>query len=226
MTTHTWRLAAALALAAAAMAACTGESGSAHHARQASATGAAPTLVRGAVASFSPGDLVVRAGTRTMDVTLQPPLHVYERARASLADVKVGDFIGVTTVKQPDGSEQASEVHIFPEALRGLGEGSRMMTQGAAGSRMTNGAVSGTRMTSGAVSGSRLSNGSVAGRNGSSLVVQYAGGSLQVALPADTKVTRLEETSRPLAPGDQVVVLATRAANGSLSTNRVLLSGR
>ncbi len=49
--------------------------------------------------------------------------------------------MGVTSVKQADGTELATEIHIFPEELRGLGEGSYMMnlTAGGDNNRMTNG---------------------------------------------------------------------------------------
>ena len=43
--------------------------------------------------------------------------------KASLADVKQGSFVGVTAMPQPDGGLNAVEVHIFPEAMRGTGEG-------------------------------------------------------------------------------------------------------
>lgn len=238
------RLSMALVLAAALVAAC-GER-SAHHARYRSGAPAAGNLVRGTVASVSSGDLELQTNAGTTTVKLMQPLHVYERAPATLADVKDGVFIGVTTVKQPDGSEQATEIHIFPEALRGLGEGSRMMAQSPGGgrmmngatsgsrmtngavmgSRMTNGAVSGSRMTNGAVSQPRMSNGSVAGAKGTSLVVQYAGGSINVVVPPHTPVLQIKESSKGLAAGDQVVVPATRAPDGSLTTNKVLLSGK
>ncbi|HEX9106028.1 MAG TPA: hypothetical protein VF832_02340 [Longimicrobiales bacterium] len=226
------RSAAALVLVAVGAGACGTDSGGggggggARHARQAR-DAAAPPLVRGSVESITPSELVVRTETGTVDVKLTSPLQVFERAPATLADVKDGVFIGVTTVKQPDGSERATEIHIFPEALRGLGEGSRMMGQSSGGSsRMTNGAVSGSRMTNGAVSGSRMTNGSVAAGSGSSLVVQYAGGSVQVVVPPDVKVTQLKATTKPLAPGDPIVVPATRAPDGSLSTDKALLAGR
>ena len=45
--------------------------------------------------------------------------------KISLADIKVGSFIGTTTVPGPDGSQNAVEVHVFPEDMRGTGEGSR-----------------------------------------------------------------------------------------------------
>ena len=45
--------------------------------------------------------------------------------KIALSDIKVGSFIGTTTVPGPDGSQNAVEVHVFPEAMRGTGEGSR-----------------------------------------------------------------------------------------------------
>jgi len=45
--------------------------------------------------------------------------------KISLADIKLGSFIGTTTVPGPDGRQNAVEVHVFPEDMRGTGEGSR-----------------------------------------------------------------------------------------------------
>ena len=45
--------------------------------------------------------------------------------KIALADIKVGSFIGTTTVPGPDGGNNAVEVHVFPEDMRGTGEGSR-----------------------------------------------------------------------------------------------------
>ena len=184
-------------------------------------------MVRGTVASASPTQLVVATPTGNVTVALAQPVQVYSRQPATLADVKDNVFIGVTTVKQPDGSEQATEIHIFPEELRGLGEGSRMMNAngGGAGNRMTNGAVSNSRMTNGTAA-SRMSNGNVANANGSTLDVQYAGGSQKVTVPPNTAVTQIKATSKQLATGDQVVVPAKKGAGGSLSTNRVMIAGR
>ena len=43
--------------------------------------------------------------------------------KASLSDIKQGSFVGTTGMPQADGSQKAIEVHIFPEAMRGTGEG-------------------------------------------------------------------------------------------------------
>ena len=185
-------------------------------------------MVRGTIKSASASSLVVTTPNGDVTVAVTPPLQVYARQPATLADVKDNTFIGVTTVKQPDGSEKATEIHIFPEELRGLGEGSRMMNGGAGGgggNRMTNGAVSNSRMTNGTATASRMSNGNVANATGSTLEVQYAGGSQKVTVPPNTPVTQLKPVSKQLATGDQVVVTAKKAADGTLSTSRVMISG-
>src|SRR5204862_5849891 len=168
----------------------------------------ATTMVRGTITSVSATTLAVQTDAGTTEVQVAEPLRVYERQPARLEDITPNTFIGVTTVKQPDGSDRATEIHIFPEELRGLGEGSRPMapaaSSGGAASRMTNGAANtpGTQstMTNGSASGPQMSNGSATSR-GSTLVVQYAGGTTKATVPAATPVTKLAATSKPLAVG-------------------------
>jgi hypothetical protein len=188
----------------------------------------APIMLRGTVANVSATQIVLKSDTGTVTVALAQPFHLYVRAPSDLSKVKESSFIGVTTVKQPDGSERATEIHVFPEELRGVGEGSRMMAPNtsAAASRMTNGNVSASRMTNGAVSQSRMSNGSVSSTNGSSLVVQYAGGSQNVTVPPNTPVTELKLASKSIAAGDQVAVLATKAPDGSLTSDKAISTAR
>ena len=188
----------------------------------------APPTVRGTVVSDSANKLVLKSDTGNVTVTMVQPFHLYTRVPSDLSHVKDGVFIGVTTVKQPDGSERATEIHIFPEELRGLGEGSRMMAPGRGGSsnRMTNGSVSTSRMTNGTASQSRMSNGNVSRATGSSLMVQYAGGSTDVSVPPNTPVTELKVASRNIAVGDQVAVLVKKAPDGSLSADKALSTAR
>ena len=188
----------------------------------------APIMLRGTVVSISTNQLVLKSDTGTVTVAVAQPFHLYVRAPSDLTHVKESSFIGVTTVKQPDGSERATEIHVFPEELRGVGEGSRMMApdKSAAASRMTNGNVSASRMTNGAVSQSRMSNGNVSSTSGSSLVVQYAGGSQNVTVPPNTPVTELKLASKQLAAGDQVAVLAKKAADGSLTSDKAISTAK
>jgi hypothetical protein len=187
------------------------------------------TMLRGTVASATGHQLVVKTDSATVTVRLSEPFQVFDRAPSDLSQVKDNTFIGVTTVKQPDGSEQATEIHIFPDALRGLGEGSRMMTpaaSGGAGNRMTNGSVSASRMTNGTASGSRMSNGTVAGANGTTLVVQYSGGSQKVMVPANVTVTEIKPVPKTLSAGDRVVVVAKKQSDGSLASSKALLTSK
>lgn len=221
---------AIIGFAAVMVVACNRDSGSANSdtttVQSAPAATDSAVNVRGTVASVSATSIAVKTDTGTVTIKVAPPFQVYDREPGKLDDVKDNSFVGVTTVKQADGSEQATEIHIFPEELRGMGEGSRMMTQNPAGGRMTNGAVSPSRMTNGAATQSRMSNGSVASANGSTYVVQYAGGSQTIKVPPKTSVTEIKTTSKRLAPGDQVVILAKRGADGSLTANKGLLTGK
>jgi hypothetical protein len=183
-------------------------------------------MLRGTVQSVSANQLILTADSGSVTVAMSQPFHVYVRAPSDLAHVKENSFIGVTTVKQPDGSERATEIHIFPEELRGVGEGSRMMAPNANASRMTNGNVSQSRMTNGTASQSRMSNGNVSSTNGTSLVVQYAGGSQNVTVPPNTPVTELKLSSKALAAGDQVAVLATKAPDGSLTADKAISTAK
>ena len=196
--------------------ACNRNSGSQQDTTQAAQSPTSETRieVRGTIMTASADSLVVQSDIGDVTVKLKQPFHLYDRVPSDLSKVGKNSFIGVTTVKQPDGSERATEIHVFPEELRGLGEGSRMMAPPTAGNP--------NRMTNGSVSESRMSNGSVASTNGGSLVVEYAGGSQNVTVPPNTPVTLLTVESRQLVPGDKVVVLATKGADGSLTADKAI----
>jgi hypothetical protein len=136
--------------------------------------------------------------------------------------------VGVTSVKQPDGSERATEIHIFPEELRGTGEGSRLMQQATGNghpSTMTNGTVSGARMTNGSVAGSRMTNGTSAGvKADSTLTVTYQGGTQTITIPAGVTVTEIALTQQKLAPGTNVVVLTKTGSDGAVTASTVMLA--
>jgi hypothetical protein len=188
----------------------------------------APILLRGTALSVAANQLILTSDSGAVTVTMAQPFHVYTRAPSDLSKVTEKSFIGVTTVKQPDGSERATEIHIFPEELRGLGEGSRMMPPSTNNrlTRMTNGNVAASRMTNGTASPSRMSNGSVSITNGSSLVVKFAGGSQSVTVPPKTPVTELKIVSKNLAAGDQVAVLARKAVDGSLIADKAIFTAK
>src|SRR3954462_4018144 len=87
----------------------------------ASASASAITPVRGKLVSVSDSLLTVASANGEVRVALVQPVHVYTSQPAQLSHVTVGSFVGVTSVPGPDGAPRATEIHIFPEELRGTG---------------------------------------------------------------------------------------------------------
>lgn len=175
--------------------------------------------VRGSIASVTDSMLTVSSDSGPVKVATATPLEVYARVPAKLSDVKENSFVGVTSVAQPDGSQRATEIHIFPDKLRGTGEGSYLMTQqaGASGgnkSTMTNGTVRTPRMT----------NGTISGQSGGTLTVQYNGGTQTIAVPANVSVTAIAPTQTKLTQGSKVIVLASRQPDGTLKASAAMLA--
>jgi hypothetical protein len=176
--------------------------------------------ISGTVERASAGELAIkpRTGSDIMTVKLVQPFHLYARVPGDLSHLKDTSFVGVTSVKQPDGTERASAIGILPEELRGVAEGSYMMNTpaGATPSRMTNGAVS----------QSRMSNGIAKREEALTLTVQYQGGVQKITVPADTPVNEYQLTATEPVVGDRVFVLARKASDGSLSSSVGILSGK
>lgn len=191
------------------------------------------TPVRGQVVSVTDSILTVASANGEVRVALVRPVQVYTRQPAQLSRVAEGSFVGVTSVPQPDGTQRATEIHIFPEELRGTGEGSYLMQQSGEGSRarMSNGTVGGSRMTNGAASrmtngaASRMTNGAAGGQSGGALTVNYAGGSQTITIPSGVTVTAIVPTQTKLAAGEDVIALADKQPDGTLRASRVMLTG-
>src|SRR6202046_4855223 len=145
-----------------------------------------PTRVRGAIESVD-GDLLTVKSRSGEDVKLHMTgdVKVVGIIKISLAEIKVGSFIGATTVPGPDGAQNAVEVHVFPEAMRGTGEGSRPYDL-RPNSTMTNATVAE----------------SVAGNDGHTLTVKYKDGEKKVMVSPDTPVvTYVPAGKSELKPG-------------------------
>jgi hypothetical protein len=184
------------------------------------------TPVRGTLASVNDTALTVTTSAGEVTVGVAAPLHVYQRANSDLTHVSAKSFVGVTSVKKPDGSQVATEIHIFPEDLRGTGEGSYLMTpppgaKDTSRSTMTNGTVG---STSGAKEAPRMTNGAVASKNAETMTVDYHGGSQTISVPAGVSVTEIEPSNQKLAKGTKVVVLAKKQADGSMKASSVMLA--
>ena len=197
-----------------------------------SAAASGDTIVRGRITQVSDSALTLSTSSGEVRVVLAQPVKVYTRNRADLSRVTDNAFVGITSVPQPDGSQRATEIHVFPEELRGLGEGSRPMGAPGSGgnkSTMTNGSVSGSRMTNGSArmtnGAARMTNGTSRGASAGTVTVSYNGGSQTITVPPDVPVTVLEATTTKLATGANVIVVGNREADGSIKSSRVMLSG-
>jgi hypothetical protein len=181
--------------------------------------------LKGKVESVTSKSLDLQTPSGVVHIAVQHPLTTYGRIPSDLSHVTSNSFIGVTSVKQPDGTEMAKEIHIFPAALRGLSAGSNMLPAPAgtpSQSRMTNGSVS---RPATAASASRMTNGTVQ-KQGTTIVVHYQDGSQTITVPADVEVTQIVPQKAILAAGDTVNAIVSKKADGTFTTSKVyIISG-
>ncbi len=189
---------------------------------QTSAGMPAQERVRGDVVSVSGNDLEVKSRTgQTVKLELGGNTRVTIADKADLGDVRDGTFIGTTAVSQPDGTLRALEVHVFPDSMRGTGEGHRPWDL-KPGSTMTNATVA--SVDEGGKAPSTMTNATVSGVAGRNLTLKYQGGEKKVVVPSDAKVVKLEPADRSkLAPGAHVFVVASRQPDGKLRADRVIV---
>ncbi|HET7135704.1 MAG TPA: DUF5666 domain-containing protein [Casimicrobiaceae bacterium] len=164
------------------------------------------------------------ADGQTIDVALADDARVGIRAPRSLDDIKQGAFVGATAKPDASGTLVASEVHIFPEAQRGTGEGHYPMKSNP-GNTMTNATVANVSKLPARTQGS-VTNATVAsvGANGGGrmLHLAYKGGEQDILVPRDTPVVLLEQGSlASLTVGAHVIVYATTGPDGRLVASRV-----
>jgi len=150
----------------------------------------------------------------TLKIKLADEGKVVALVKASLADIKPNSFVGSTAMPQPDGTWKAVEVHIFPEEMRGTGEGDRPYDYRPQ-STMTNGTVNGLAKTT--------TSGTVANEEGTTLTLNYKDGSKKIDVtPQTVIVSYMPGTREELKPGASIYVpAATRQADGTLLTVRV-----
>jgi len=127
-------------------------------------------------------------------------------APSTMADIKPGMFVGSAGTMQPDGTQKAIEVHIFPESMRGTGEGHYdwdLKPQ----TKMTNGNVEQT----------------VAGVDGPLLSVKYKDGEKKLLVTPETVVvTYVPGNKDDLNPGTRIFVAAAKKQpDGTLQTPRI-----
>jgi hypothetical protein len=180
----------------------------------------------GNVVKFSDTEVEIATTDKPMFIKLTDSLHIFAPSPSSLANVKSSAYIGVISKKQANETDQAVQVLILPEELRGLNEGSFLLPadksadkDAESGGRMTNGSASDV-----AGSGdSRMSNGSVAGADATSLTLQYQGHSRTVNVPANTPVVEYKVSGKKPSPGDKIFVLVKKGDHDSLTGYKIVL---
>ena len=162
--------------------------------------------VRGTIEKLDGSVLAVKTSDgQAVRIKLTDDARVVGVVKASMAEIKPGSFIGSAATPQADGSQKALEVHIFPEAMRGTGEGHRPYF--IPNSTMTNGTAGNA----------------VKAVDGDALMVSYKGGEKKIVVPPGVPIVRYEIGDRSdLKPGAAFTILsAVKKSDGSLETNRV-----
>ena len=156
-----------------------------------------PVRLRGTIEKVDATSITLKErGGETVVLRRAPDMPVAEVYAITLADIKPGSYIGTAALPQPDGSQRAIEVVVFPEAARGSGEGHYawdLMPE----STMTNATVEGMAAAPTDVPG------------GQKLVLKYKGGEKTVIVPSDVPVVTFRPgTADLLVPGAKVLVNA------------------
>jgi hypothetical protein len=164
-------------------------------------------LVRfgGTVASASGNSFVVHSPQGDTKLTFADKPNIMVSGKGTVADLSAGKFVGCTAVKRADNLLHATECHIFPESMRGMGEGHNPM--GPPNTTMTNGNVA------------TMTNGKVTANSGSAsatIKVTYKGGEQSIHVGPDADITKIDAgTPAMLKPGVKVNGAARPAASGA-----------
>jgi hypothetical protein len=152
--------------------------------------------IRGEIEAVDGPTLTVKArGGNTMKVKLADNARITAMTKASLADIKVGSFIGVTAMPQPDGSQKAIGLHIFMDSQRGVVPARFTPWDREPGSTMTNANVEST----------------VANIDGQVMTVKYQDGEKKIIVPPNTPVVAFTPgEASDLKPGAKMIIIAAQ----------------
>jgi hypothetical protein len=166
-----------------------------------------PVRIRGTIESVDGAMLMIKSREGTdMKVRVTDNVAVFGVAKTEMSEIKPGSYIGVSAMPDPDGTQKALAVHIFPETQRGAAEGFRPWDL-RPNSTMTNATVAET----------------VKGTDGQNILVKYKDGEKKVVVPPDTPiVTFVAGDKSELKPGAKIIIFgAVKKDDGMLEANRV-----
>ena len=167
-----------------------------------------PQRVKGVIEKADSGALVLKAaGGQDVSVKLASNVAVSQVVPMKGSDIKAGSFIGAGARPQADGTLKAIQVYVFPEAMRGTGEGHRDWILPE--STMTNATVADT----------------VTSVDGAGMTLNYKGGEKKLVIPADAVVyTTKPVGASDLKPGVDALVYTTKSDDGSTTSARVVIA--
>jgi hypothetical protein len=163
--------------------------------------------VRGTIASIDGPMLMIKSREGAdLKVRLTDNFAVIGIAKAELSEIKQGSYIGVSAMPEPDGTQKALAVQIFPEAQRGAAEGFRPWDL-RPNSTMTNATVAET----------------VSGTDGQNILVKYKDGEKKVVVPPGTPIVAFVTGEKSeLKPGAGIIIFgAAKKEDGTLETGRI-----
>ncbi|HET6839297.1 MAG TPA: hypothetical protein VFH41_06125 [Bradyrhizobium sp.] len=167
-----------------------------------------PTVrIRGTIEGVDGATLMIKSRDGTdMKVRMTDNVAVFGVVKTELSEIKPGSYIGVSALPEPDGTQKALAVHIFPESQRGAAEGFRPWDL-RAGSTMTNATVAET----------------VKGTDGQNILVKYKDGEKKVVVPPETPiVTFVAGDKSEVKAGAKIIIFgAVKKDDGTLEANRV-----
>jgi hypothetical protein len=158
------------------------------------AQGSNVVVVPGTVDKIDAATIAVKKdeGGAVESFKLGPKLLVLQNKTITLADIKPNDFVASAAELGADGKLHSTELRIFPEAMRGVGEGQRPMND-AKKQTMTNATVTGTAIVNGS----------------NTIKVKYAGGEAELILDPGVPVTRIDQADKSLVkPGPRLCCAA------------------
>ena len=167
------------------------------------------TRIRGTITSFAGGVLTVQGVASSYKIAIPDDARIQYIVKSDLSKIGPNTYVGTVAIAQPDGSLRATEVQIFPEALRGVGEGSHPWDT-LPNSSMTNATVT------------TIAPETVDKVSGQTLVVKYKDTEKKVFVPGNVPViTYVPADKAALTPGAHVIINATTGPDGNLTTTGV-----
>lgn len=176
----------------------------------AEAQAATPMRIRGTITALEGNVLSVKSRDgKDLQINLADNLSVSGTKAITMADIKPGDYVGSATMKRPDGTLVALEVHLFPAALRGVVPEGHTPWDLEPGSMMTNATLAAVVQTAG----------------GREITLQYKDGSQKILVPEGVPMATSVPGDRSLlVPGAFVFMVAQVAPDGKISAARIQAS--